>query len=211
MGGAQSVWLADTPEPGLENTYSTGGKQQGTFLLGLALEKTFTTPVNNFETAMGVEVDYLKNASMTGGIVQPMVNVDPNFDTLNYAYSMKSYLLLATARASKLNILPKLGAYLQGGVGAALNKLTHYTETSPDGSSSAPMLAPFGDGSNKKFAYSIGAGVVCQVGKSSQVLIGYRYINSGMGGFKTSPVQQTNNTLHFSPITHHFLTLTLSV
>lgn len=210
VGGAQNVWLANTPEPGLENTYSSGGKQRGTFLLGLVLEKTFITNKNNFETAVGFEVDFLRNPSMTG-VVHPMVNVDPDFDTLDYSYSMNSYLLLATGKLSMLNILSNMGGYIQIGVGGAFNQLLNYTEISPVVSSAAPMLAPFGNGSNTKFAYAIGAGVLCQISKSTRVLIGYRYINSGLGGFNTSPIQQTNNTLNFSPLGHHFLTLSLTV
>lgn len=209
VGASRQIWLANTPDPGLENDYSSGGLHQNTALLGFALEKSFLTNLNHIESAIGVEADYMKNPTLRG-VVRPMVNVAPDFDTLNYSYSMNAYLLLATAKLSILNILPKLGAYLQAGVGGAVNTLSDYAETSPIGSSAAPMLAPFGSASDTSFAYSIGAGVLCQVGKSMRVLLGYRYINSGQGEFNTSPVQQTNSTLHFSPLGHHFLILTVT-
>lgn len=210
VGGAQNVWLAVTPEPGLENTYSSGGKQRGTFLLGLALENACATNLKNLESAIGVEIDYLRNHSLTG-VVQPMVNVAPDFDTLNYSYSTNSYLLLATGKLSKLNILSNLGGYLQLGVGGAYNKLADYTEISPTGSSAAPMLAPFANGYTTKFAYSIGAGILWQFCGSTRVAIGYRYINSGLGSFNTSPIQQTKNTLDFASLGHHFFTLSFTV
>lgn len=210
VSGTQNIWLATTPEPGLENTYINDAKQHDTLLFGLALEKTFTASLKNIESTIGIEMDYLRNRSMTG-VVHPMVNVDPDFDTLNYAYRMKSYLLLATAKLSILNIFPYLGAYFQVGAGGAINKLSDYTETSPAGSSAAPMLEPFGNASHTRFAYSLGAGILCQVSKSAQILIGYRYVNSGLAGFKTSPIQQTDTKITLSPLTHHLFTVSLIV
>lgn len=208
VGNAQNVWLANTPEPGLENNF-TSSNNQDAFFLGLALEKTFTTNLQNLQSAFGIEVDYLKSGTFTG-IVHPMVNVAPDFDTLNYSYKMNSYLFFANAKLSKLNLFSNLGAYIQGGIGGAVNKLYDYTETSPAGSSAAPMLAPFGDRDTSSFAYFIGAGVVWDMPNCLQFLIGYRYINSGHASFKRTPVQQTNNTLGFS-FSNHFLVLSLLV
>ena len=210
MGESQNVWLANTPEPGLENNYSSGGKQNNTVLFGLALEKALAN-LNGFDTAVGIEFDYLRTHSISE-VVHPMINVAPDFDTLNYSYKMSSYLLQATAKLSKVNIFHNIGGYFQVGMGGARNNLSDYTEESPIGSSAAPMLSPFGDDeSTIQFAYSIGAGILCQPGKSVQLSIGYRYINSGMGGLKKSPLQQTNDTLEFSPISHHFIILGLTV
>jgi|GEM_PF-4431549 len=210
VGSAQQVWLANTPEPGLENTYASSGKQYNSILFGFALEKAFTNHHENIEPAAGLEADYLRNSNMSG-VVHPMVNVDPDFDRLNYSFRMNSYLLFATGKLSMLNIISKLGGYLQAGVGGAFNKLSNYNETSPTGSSAAPSLAPFRDRSNKKFAYFLGAGIVCQMSKATQILIGYRYINSGQSGFNTSPIQQTKDTLNFSTLSNHFLTISLVV
>lgn len=209
IGTAQNLWLANSPEPGLENTYTSGGQQRGTFLLGFALEQTITNQ-NNIEGVAGLEIDFVKNPSING-IVQPMVNVAPDFDTLNYSYDMTSYLLEATAKLSKLNILPGLGAYLQAGAGGTLNRLSDYTEVSPAGSSAAPMLEPFGNETTIRFAYSLGAGVFYQVGDSSRFAIGYRYINAGSASLDKSPVQQSNQSLNISPLSYHFVIFSLTV
>ena len=96
-------------------------------------------------------------------------------------------------------------------MGGARNNLSDYTEESPIGSSAAPMLLPFGDESTVQFAYSIGAGILFQVNNSTQLSIGYRYFNSGSGSLKKSPIQQTNDTLEFSPLSHHFIIFSLAV
>lgn len=208
VGDAQNLWLNTTPDPGLENTYTSGGQQRGTFLLGFALDKTISN-LKGIESALGLELDYLRNPNISG-VVEPMVNVAPDFDTLNYSYDMTSYLVQATAKLTKTNIINNLGVYLQAGLGGTLNRFSDYTETSPTGSSAAPMLSPFGNESTLQLAFSLGAGFSYQVGNSARYSVGYRYINTGMGGLDTSPVQQTSHTLNFSPLNHHFIIFSLA-
>jgi opacity protein-like surface antigen len=139
-----------------------------------------------------------------------MVNVDPDFDTLNYSYNVNSYALQATAKLSKLNLIHHFGFYLQAGAGGARNYFTNYTESSPTGSSAAPMLAPFSDDSTARFAYTLGGGILYQPGETMRVSLGYRYMNMGSGQFRKSPVQQTDNTLTYPLISYQFLILTVS-
>lgn len=206
---SQNIWLANTPEPGLENTYTGDSKQNGTFILGLAVEKSFTN-LKVLESAVGLEADYLRNPSVTG-VVLPMVNVATDFDRLNYAYNMTSYLLQATVKLSKPNLYGRMGGTIQAGAGCAFNQLSDYTESSPAGSSAAPMLDPFGNHANSHIAYSLGAGITYLVGESARFAIGYRYINTGEASLRTSPIQQTSNHLSYSPLNHHLLIISLTV
>ena len=83
---SENVWLANRPQPGLENNYSSDGKESNTLLLGLALEKDLAINLpHGLESAVGVEIDYLRNHSLTG-VVHPMINVASDFDTLHYSY-----------------------------------------------------------------------------------------------------------------------------
>lgn len=205
----QNVWLAYTPAPGLENNFTVDARQHNTYFTGAGVEKLFPQKVLGSDGSLGLEFNYLSSSSFRG-VVHPMVNVAPDFDVLNYAYDMNSYSLYLTGKLSKQILFPNFGLYVQGGIGGALNSLRNYTEVPPTTSSAAPMLAPFNDGSTGNFTYLIGAGVAYQL-QNAQFSLGYRYVFSGSAGFDPAPIQQTGNTLNFSPFAHQFIVLSLMI
>lgn len=205
----RNVWLAYTPEPGLENEFVTDVKRHQTKMVGTGFEKHFPKQIMNLDSALGLEIDYLSNNSLSG-IVRPMINVAPDFDTLNFSYHFNSLSLYVTGKLSKQILLPNLGAYIQGGIGRTMNRLTRYSERFQNDTSAAPMIAPFGDGSNSNFGYFLGFGFSSKI-QATQFSVGYRYVFSGSAEFKPSPIQQTVNTLHFSPVTHQFLVVSVMI
>lgn len=207
----QTVHLNDTPAPGLDNGYVGKSKNDGAMLVGLSIEKQFELANKNSVGSAGFEFDYLGNKVLSG-TVQPMINVSSDFDVLNYVYTVNSYLLQATAKYAKQNIISNVGAYFQAGVGAAINNLSDYNENPPDDSSAAPMLSPFGDRNTLSPAFSAGMGLTCKLGQNDTHLsFGYRYINAGRGRLNKSPAQQTTSSITLSPITYQFFVLSLTM
>lgn len=206
----QTVHLNDTPDPGLDNGYVGKSKNYGATLIGLSLEKQFELPNNNSFGSAGFEFDYLGNKTLSG-TVEPMINVSPDFDILNYMYIVNSFVFQATAKYAKQNLIYNLGTYVQAGFGAAINILSDYYEFSPEGSTASPMLSPFGDRNTLSAAFSAGIGLTYKVGHSDTYFsFGYRYFYAGRGRLNRSSVQQTTSSINLSPITYQFLVLSLT-
>lgn len=208
-GHSQDVTLATTPAPGLVNNFDTENLSRGSVLLGFGLSKSIAGYKNGVKLRAGLEVDYIDNSAVAG-TVHPLVNGGPNFDTLNFSYDVQSYLLLANLNLSKENIYKAWGGYLNVGGGAAINRLSNYTETTPQGSTAFPMLAPFGNRNKSSAAFTAGFGLSHAVGVHSEVSLGYRYINTGRGSFAVSAVQSTADVLRSASFGHHLLTLSVS-
>lgn len=208
---SQTLHLMDTPDPGLDNRYVGSRTIHDATFVGLSLEKEFATSFVNAFTAVGFELDYLWNQH-AGGVVEPMVNVSPDFDVLNYSYHIQSFVAQATGKLLKKDLLNHLDGYLQAGVGASFNRLSRYHESSPEGSSAAPMLNPFGSKDTVRPAISAGLGVSSKIGQRQvRMSLGYRYFYTGASRLTTTPVQQTYDVIRLSTINHHFLTLSLTM
>jgi opacity protein-like surface antigen len=206
----QTVNLADTPAPGLDNRYVGDSTLYGAVLLGFAFDKTFETAAKNMLGAAGLEVDYLRNNAVNGTVL-PMINVSPDFDQLKYVYDIHSFLIQATAKLIKQDILCNVDGYVQAGLGAAINRLSDYREYSPGESTAAPMLSPFGDKDNISPALSAGIGFTYHLRQQTSVSLGYRYFYAGRGRLMKSPIQQTNASITLSPISYQFLLLSLTM
>lgn len=207
----QNVHLDNTPAPGLDNRYIGSSRLHSSNLLGLALEKEFTTPFQNTISTVGFEIDYLRNKSASG-TVEPMVNVSPDFDILKYSYDIHSLVFQVTGQYTKQDILPYFDSYIQAGLGAAINRLSNYHEYAPGDSSAAPMLSPYGDRDTLSPAFSAGIGIAYHLKPyHAYVAFGYRYFCTGRGRLNKSPVQQTNSSIILSPINYQFLILSLTI
>lgn len=208
INDTRNLWLAYTPEPGLENKFITDVKKHQ-IILGAGIEKHFSIKLMELDSALGFEIDYLRNNDLSG-IVHPMINVDPDFDILHFSYYLNSLPLYVTGKLSKQVLQSNLGVYVQGGIGITINRLNSYSELFQNDTSADPMLEPFRDGRNSNFAYFLGLGISSKI-QATQIAVGYRYVFSGSARFKTSSIQQTDNTLHFSPITHQFLVVSVMI
>ncbi|MDX1901004.1 MAG: hypothetical protein SFW66_03240 [Gammaproteobacteria bacterium] len=207
----QTVHIADTPSPGLDNRYVGSSKLNGSILFGFALEKEFATSFKNSIAAAGFEMDYLRNKSVNG-TVEPMVNVSPDFDILKYFYDIQSIVLQATAKLTKQELFHNVSGYIQAGLGPAINQLSNYREYAPGDSTASPMLSPYGDKTTVNPALSAGIGVTYKLKSyDAYVSFGYRFFYTGRGKLTRSPAQQTSNSISLSPIYYQFLVLSLSV
>lgn len=205
----QTLRLANTPDPGLENRYVGESMLNGATILGFALEREVKSIWHGTTSRLGVEFDYLRNNSVKG-TVEPMVNVAPDFDQLNYVYNIQTYFLQATGKLIK-RLHSKLDGYLQLGIGAAGNRLSAYQEYPSIGSSAAPMLSPFQNNTTYNPAFSLGFGAIFQITQFIGLSLNYRYIYAGKGQFGKSNVEQTNAAISLSPISYQFLILGLSL
>mgnify|MGYP003645228234 CR=1 FL=1 len=206
----QILRLANTPLPGLENRYVGGSSHYGAALFGLALEKEYATASEHVIGTLGVEADYLRDNAVTG-TVEPFYNISPDFDELKYFYDIHTFLLQATAKLTKQQLFYDLGGYAGVGLGVAVNRLSDYREYSPDDSSAAPMLSPFGNKDTINPSLSAGLGLTYKMGRFTRISLGYRFFYTGEARLKKSPVQQSNKSIALSPISYHFLMLGLSV
>tara|TARA_B110000879_G_C11032538_1_gene455489 strand:- start:536 stop:925 length:390 start_codon:yes stop_codon:yes gene_type:complete len=121
---------------------------------------------------------------------------------LYYNFRLDSAIVLVNAKVIKDNLYKTWGGYLKGGIGGAFNHISHYYETIPAGSGSAPMLSPFSSGNKFDLAFSAGVGVSKEV-KKGKMEIGYRYLNNGHGLSGTTTVQTTNQTIKTGMIGSH--------
>ena len=86
------------------------------------------------------------------GIVHPFVNQAANFDTLNYHYNMQNYLFLGNMQLDWNLHYHGFLPYISMGLGTVLNRLSDYTETTPQGSSAATMVTHFRSHTRAQFA-----------------------------------------------------------
>jgi hypothetical protein len=207
----QNVNLADTPSPGLVNRYISNSTLYGSTLLGFALDKEFITQLHNGSLFAGAEIDYLRN-QYVNGVVEPMINVSPDFDILKYSYDIHSVVLQAIGKYVKHDLLSHIDGYLQAGIGAAINRLSDYNEYPAGNSSAAPMLSPYGNRDTLNPALSAGVGITYKLGTYDAYLsFGYRYFYTGRGRLDKSAIQQTNSSIILSPISYQFLVISLTI
>lgn len=124
--------------------------------------------------SVGLSWQYYFNTQMGSTIMQYS---DPAFVNYNYNWTLKSNLLLATA---KLNLVQygKWSPYLNGGIGAAFNNASGYNETALAGVT--PRISPgFTNSASVQFTYQVGAGIDFQMTPQLIVSLGYNYQNLG--------------------------------
>lgn len=204
----QQLDLMTTPAPGLTNRYINDSNAKGALLLELGLEKEVKPLTDNTHLNLGINISYMRNEAGQG-VVRPLVNIASNFDALGYSYDAQSAVLTAKAKVSKDNIIKHWSGYLSLGVGLARNRLSNYQEYTPLGSTASPTLQPFGAKNITNMAFAAGIGFTQKVKSSAEIGIGYTYLDTGVGGFNKSPIQQTNQKVTSINLRSHFLTLTL--
>lgn len=196
INNSNDLRLSNTPAPGIVNRYEPSSSSYTDFLFGLNFSKPVANHKNNqIESWLGFEIDYIQPFSQYSGVVRPRVNVADNFDTVNFSYEIKSVAFLVNATFLQKNFSQGFGAYLNVGIGGALNFVSNYAEVVPVDSTAAAMAQPFGNASKGAFAFSVGFGLTETLANGAKVNFGYRYINTGHAQFDASTVQQTSNGL----------------
>ena len=124
--------------------------------------------------SIGLMWQYAINNNVGSNITQYS---DPTFLNYTYNWETSTNALLAVA---KLNLIQyrALSPYLNGGIGAAFNQTSHYSEQAlPD---VTPRVSPgFKTNNSTGFSYIAGAGIDYALSSNLFVSAGYNYINFG--------------------------------
>jgi opacity protein-like surface antigen len=185
--GEKTLLLQTSPQE-LSNQYVTNTKTDtsygGQLFLGSEPYKQAYFKIN-----LGITFGFF-NSLNTDGVVNQFAL--PDFDNLNYRYSVRNLSAMATMRVL---FLPskKWQPYIDGGVGFANNEASGYNETPRI--MGAEATSPFSDHSTNSFAYSIGAGLMYHLNQVLSLGIGYQYADLGTAKLGVSADQQTTQTL----------------
>jgi opacity protein-like surface antigen len=164
---------SDLPAPYNQDLYGINTDNEAVFALsaGRRWERdSFWIPAYS----AGVSWQYYFNTQVGNTIMQYS---DPEFLNYNYNWNFKSNLLLATA---KLNLVQygKLSPYINGGIGAAFNNASGYSETALN--NVTPRVSPaFANNSSTQFAYQAGIGLDFRASPQAIFSLGYNYQNLG--------------------------------
>jgi hypothetical protein len=140
--------------------------------------------------AIGISALYLTDAKVKG-VLHPLVNVAPDFDTLNFTYHHKSFILMLTPQIifqPRLNWHP----FVALGLGVSWNKLSDYEESSPIGSTATPSPNFFGSHTTASFAYAPSIGIEHFLNEHTMGRIEFQYLNVGNAHFSKLVDQETN-------------------
>lgn len=178
IGKTQTLTMQSAP---LEANGYSPIKGQAAYWLGLGGGHFFVLS-HTLDFGVGLEADYIDYQD-SEGVVHPLINVAPDFDTLNYRYHTKSYVLLGNVR---LRWWYQGIGFIEGeaAVGAARNMLSDYQESIPAGSTASPMTHPFQNAASTQAAFSVGIALGYQVSPRWALALGYRYLNTGRAKFK---------------------------
>jgi hypothetical protein len=205
----QNVTLQNTPSPGVENQFESKDPSNYTAIVGLGAKKDLKALKFKTTLSAGMEALYLNDTEK--GIVRPLINVGPNFDQLNYSFSVNSLVLLAKATLTRDNLLQRWAGYADFGFGASFNGFSNYMESIPTGSTAIPMATPFHRRMTEELAFSIGLGFTHKVANRSEVSIGYKYLYAGTGALGTSATQGTTHHLSYSDLGYQLITVSVSI
>jgi opacity protein-like surface antigen len=179
-GRAQTLVM----QPGINFGYNPN-RGQTAYLIGIGGGHSFIlTPA--WDLSLGIEADYV-DYGKDKGLIDPLINISPHFDTLDYSYKAKAYTFMGNLRLRWWNTRR---GFIEGyaSLGIARNTLSDYTEVSSAGSSASPMLNRFQKRSSTAPAFSVGIAWGYQFSPKRAIEMGYRYINTGSAKFKTPDV-----------------------
>lgn len=171
------------------------------FGLGFGYQLTAKRPL---DMSLGLSV-YRIIWGKYGGLVHPAFNLNPSFDTLTYTYHISSYLLWI--EQYWIFGPGHWRPYIYLAIGGSWNHTFEYNEvpTNPSGSAS-PMADPYAAHTHFDFSYAFGIGVNYLLSNNkTQLRLGYRYINLGVGHLGNTPVQTTRQQLSTGSLYAHII------
>ncbi len=207
IGQTETLTLFTSSSPGITDTYEANGNNRSAGLLGIGGGYRFNS-IQNLQFALGVSASYLAYSTVDGGIVHPLVNVAPDFDTLNYHYDVESYLFMVEPTL----LFPcQFGwrPFISIGLGVALNRLFNYTESTPPGSTAGPSMFPFRDHTTTRFAYTPRIGIEHALSDHTLIQVGYQYIHAGDAALGTAANQETNQHITSGQLNTHLVAINL--
>ena len=150
------IRLVNSPNPGVTNRYrSDNNNNDMTINIGGIIGKKLH--VNDYDFQLGLEGNILHYGQVTG-TVYPLVNINPNFDRLNFYYRVDSYQLMANFGLTK-HLKSRLSTSFNFGVGNSWNRASDYYEGIIPGSTARPMANGFKNNTRSSFAFSLGLSI----------------------------------------------------
>ncbi len=164
LGDDESLFSYDS------KTNSRNGGVVGGFL---GVERSL--PWYDLLAQVGVEYNYFTPIQIHG---EHTVGMDPDYSTLyHYRYQFQSQQVLASFKLLATND-KFLHPYLQVGLGAAWNKVGHFSATTAE-TGSINLTPSFNDHTKAEFSYNLGAGLDFDMSQNIRLGFGYRF--SGLG------------------------------
>lgn len=165
---------------------------------------------HSINVSLGVETGYMQTKNL-GGLVRPLYSLNPNFDTLDFHYSVSSVPLMLISSV-QFPLSSSWTPYVLGGLGVSWNRASDYREIPTDPNSGAlPMRSPFRARTMLEFAYTIGAGLSYEINTRVHIGLEYRFTNYGKVSLNPSAQQSTSERLELGKILSNALLLRMSV
>ena len=186
-----------------QNTYQAGP------IWGIEAGRQWLVSQNAW-ARLGLQASYTQVVKMSG-TVRPLYYLNPDFDTLNYSYSISSIPLLVVGQLG-YTLHDQWQSYVIGGLGISWNRATDYNEvpTYPANTAMA-MRSMFGDNTNTAFAYTLGLGIGYLLIPTTSLGVEYRYTSYGSGRFNQNNSSTTGLNLSNIYSNDLFVRLTVNV
>jgi opacity protein-like surface antigen len=203
VGTDNRLTLITSTTPPIVNGYDTNSDKHMTGLIGAGAGYRFdeNQPVT---FALGGTA-YFMSYRPVNGTVHPMINVAPDFDTLNYSYNVVSALLMVEPTIILYSSVVR--PYVSLGLGAAWNKFYNYCAVTTIGSTSAPASSLFQNNYNVAFAYAPSIGIEYVVSNHVIARMGYQFIHAGYAESGTASSQETSQRLKSNSLNTNLFTL----
>lgn len=150
---------------------------------------------NEFLTAYSLRLNYLYGLSseVSGNILQYSL---PEFNNYDYQYDVQSQALFAQLKID-LYEFANISPFISGGIGAAWNRFSDYSETAKD--NITPRVSPdYSNNTQSDFAFILGAGLDYEIDEDWFLLLEYNYADFGGITFGGSDADVTSNIILFS-------------
>ena len=197
FSGSQYVETS-SEAPGLTNFYDNDGSNVTTPMVGASVAYVWENLAGNpLNLSLGLGAyDMDLTPAKIQGVETQAVNLG-NTGTLNYSLLASSYAFMLEPKLIYARY--RLQPYFLGGIGAAVDTLSNYTETGNPAQGTSPMNNMFNDQTSTHLALEFGAGlqyVLHQDQKSALTLgVEYRYFDLGNASLGTFNGQTTTGHL----------------
>ena len=201
-----------TLTPGVDNRYSNPDFRHSQLQLGIGAGLLMRAS-DQFLIQVGASLFHIFNTTVNQGLVEPLINIMPGFDTLDYRYDINYIPVFA-----ELTIMSEhdwfglhFRPYAVVGAGVSINEFKGYTEvaTDPNSSATASPNSLFQNESLTQSAYELGAGFWFSINQHTKVTVDYRYMHLGDTRPATAAAQTTQTRLAVGNVDVHTFGLIL--
>ncbi len=158
--------------PGAENTYSSNRGSNAVWTLGLLGQYMFDIR-QRLDLGIGLELNYFDFGKITG-VLHPLTNLSSNFDTLNYLYKTKSYVLMTDLKF-RWRYAQDFFFTLFNALGISWNAMSDYSESMSPSSTTYLSQLVFKNKTSNNFVLSLGLGAGYKISRNMTIEMNYRY------------------------------------